>query len=503
MSEDCAYLRFDAASRKPLESLGLSWSAIESIFLGPTPSTEAPRFLPGCPKMGSWYQTREYHASQHTIMSIQNQAFTLRDPWTNATVEAASASALEPQDGRSYGFLPLVYAFGHGERSFWAASCDLTGRIVYLFAPAQRLVVYEMNLKRAQQLHSGLCDALSRLDRERMRGACEKSRKVIGLLDMVTNFGHQMINHLAGLDLLIDRGLADRLDEFWIAGSEFFGSVEELYPEIGNRVRKFSSRRELFAAVSESNDLVVRLGANFFFQTTRQRILKAANSRYASNPSAGRRPLIAVTIRGAGRCCENLAEVITHIYEDLRTDYPQIGFVVDGWVFREQEIVSASSAATCLDARYASAIKAEFAAAREAFKNVPTTAIARNLVGASILNSIVGLSDIDAYLAHVGTLQHKIAFFSLARGMVHGPISQMTNIEAGPFQAELGVAPLYPEPSMIEDIPTGSDRGAAFNNYRILDVAGVSRRIRMCLEASESSAPAREDIGRPGRQAWA
>ncbi|WP_158814060.1 hypothetical protein [Methylocapsa sp. S129] len=503
MSEDFTYLRFDAASRKALELQGLSWTAIESIFLCPTPVVEPPRFLPGCPKMGSWYQTREYLASQHTILSIHNRVFALRDPWTNANVEASSASALEPQEGRAYGFIPLVYAFGQDERSFWAASCDLTGRIVYLFVPALRLVIYEMSLKRAQLIHSGLCEALARLDREREEGAREKSRRVIGLLDMVTNFGHHMINHLAGLDLLIDHGLAGRLDEVWIVGSEFFGNVEELYPEIGDRVRRFSSRRELSAAVRETNDLVVRIGANFFFETTRQRILKAANGRYASNPSAGRRPLIAVTIRGAGRRCENLAEVITHIYENLRADFPQIGFVIDGWVFREQEIVSASSAATCLDARYASGIKAEFAAAREAFKNVPAAAIARNLLGASILSSIVGLSDIDAYLAHVGTLQHKIAFFSLARGVVHGPVSQMTDIEAGPFQAALGVGPLYVEPSMIEDIPTGSDRGPAFNNYRILDAAGVSRRIRMCLEASESSAPAREDTFRPGRQAWA
>ncbi len=101
----------------------------------------------------------------------------------------------------------------------------------------------------------------------------------------------------------------------------------------------------------------------------------------------------------------------------------------------------------------------------------------RNLVGQPILESILGLMDVTAYVSHVGTLQHKISFFSLAPGIIHGPKHQMTNIESGAFQTVAGRVPVYLEPKMIEDIAQGSERGSGFNDYKITDIPGAVSRL--------------------------
>jgi hypothetical protein len=49
---------------------------------------------------------------------------------------------------------------------------------------------------------------------------------------------------------------------------------------------------------------------------------------------------------------------------------------------------------------------------------------ALNLNGFSMYESIVYAREMDLYISHVGTLQHKVAWFSFAEGIVHMPPSR-------------------------------------------------------------------------------
>jgi len=42
--------------------------------------------------------------------------------------------------------------------------------------------------------------------------------------------------------------------------------------------------------------------------------------------------------------------------------------------------------------------------------------------------------------------------------------------DSGAFQAELGFGPTYPPPSTVEDIPSATNRGPFFYDYRIKDM---------------------------------
>ena len=439
-------------------------------------------FLPGCPQVSVAYQTREAQALGQSFAAIEAGRVDLPDPWTGEMRSTGRTSGLlDPEILGGLYFAPLVYRLGAGEREFWAVSCDLTGRIVHLYLPALDLVVYEVDEARSVTLDRGLRGAVD--DLRRRPAEPSEPGKIVAVIDMVRNYGHQMLHHLSGLDLLIDYGLHAKVDEIWLAGTSFFGPVETLYPEVAGKIRRFTSRVALGEALLAEPVVAVRIGANCFFEATRRRILARAASKRAFLPKGDRRPLIAVTVRSINRRCLNLDEVVRGVWEGLRPDYPDLAFVVDGWVFAEGDIVGASNAATCLDPPNAGRMQTEFMAARAAFRLIPPEAVVRNVIGTSILESIAGLADVDAYLAHVGTLQHKIAFPWQTGGVVHGPTSQIRHIDSGSFQAEGGKPPLYCEPGMIEDAPGTATRGAANSDYRIIDIGGVVAKLRSVIAA--------------------
>jgi hypothetical protein len=374
-------------------------------------------------------------------------------------------------------FLPLIYGFEVADRSFWVVSCDLTGRLVHLFIPSLNLVIYELSLDRAKRINEGIQKNLARLEQQ-LHQDSPVGQKIVALIDMVTNYGHQMINHLSGIDLLKQYGMLEAVDEYWFCGTHFFGPIDELFPELRGKTLSFRTRVELLEHMQGEQVFAIRVGANCFYEHTRARILRYALSKYAFPRIVDRFPIIAVSIRTGGRVCANLDELIGATYAALRPRFPSVGFIIDGWVFAETQLISQSNVATSLDQRFTAKIRDELAAAEHYFRLIPRTAIVRNLIGKSILESIVGILDADAYIAHVGTLQHKLAFFSAIKGLVHGPTAQLTHIDSGAFQAELGFGPTYPPPSTVEDIPSATNRGPFFYDYRIKDmqtfVSGLS-----------------------------
>jgi hypothetical protein len=114
--------------------------------------------------------------------------------------------------------------------------------------------------------------------------------------------------------------------------------------------------------------------------------------------------------------------------------------------------------------------------------HLPPRAIVRNLVGYGASESLLGVADIDAYFCHVGTLQHKLGFFSDARGVVHGPTHQLANPETGPYHTETGHAPLFLSADAVSDVPLDTNRGAGFYDYKITDYRQVIQLLHSCLK---------------------
>lgn len=464
-----------------LAAFGLNPDAVTWALRGPAASGgSVPRLMRGVPAEVRQYITREFHGAGVSIDGLRAGALRCPDPWTGAMLSTLGVFTSHLRGGMPADLLPLFYAFHSpvgGE--IWLCLWGTYGKPAMLYLPRLDIAVHDflthdVNSTPAAPLHDMLMGSLGAF-RVLLGEASRPERgERIGLLDMPDNYGHQMLENLSGIQRLADEGLLPSLEELWVTGPEFFGPVEEIFPELQGRVRRFANRWDLFEPLLRvRHRRLFRIGSNVFQARLRARIL-------ASCPVAGRpaerteRPFIAVTVRSSGRRCLNLAEAVAGMYRDLSQRLPGLGIVLDGWVFPESELVLRSSVATALSDPFRERLMAEMAEARMIRDALPPHAVVDNLIGLSMRESLGGLRSVRGYLAHVGTLQHKLAMFGASGGVVHAPTQQLSRIESGPFQSEVGQAPRFLPPAAVTDAAVNNARGERFHNYRITDLGALS-----------------------------
>ena len=475
------------AQAAELAGFGLNANAVGWALRGPD-GVAVPRLMRGVPAEIRGYIAREYQGAAVSFAGLRAGAMRCPDPWTGAMLTTQGVFTTHSQGGMPAGLLPLFYAFQSpvgGE--FWLCLWGTYGKPAMLYLPRLDLAVHDfLTLDALSTPAAPLLDALlGSIGAFRVllgEGARMERTERIGLLDMPDNYGHQMLENLSGLQRLADEGLLPSLEELWVTGPEFFGPVEEIFPELAGRVRRFPNRWDLFEPMLRvCHRGLFRIGSNVFQARLRARILAAC-------PVAGRpaersgRPLLAVTVRSSGRKCLNLAEAVGALYRSLAPRLPRLGIVLDGWVFPESELVLRSSVATALSDPHRARLMAEMTEAAAIRDALPPHTVVDNLIGLSMRESIGALRSIRCYLSHVGTLQHKLALFSGAGGVVHAPTAQLERIESGPYQSEVGEAPRYLPGEAVADAPVDSARGERFHNYRITGFDALAAQMNQVLD---------------------
>jgi hypothetical protein len=378
--------------------------------------------------------------------------------------------------------LALVYCFQSPTSSaFWAVSYATTGELTQLIFPDQELVLFDYGPDVAASVANVFETERVFFADSMMKPPAPASRRLVGVVDMVTNSGHQLINHLSGLEILASSGLYANLDEIWLCGSEFFGNTEQLFPELKHIIRRFEGLSDVAQEVARSPVLPLRIGSQMFRAALRERIISSARSRFSIIGNPGRNPLIAITVRAGGRRCINLPDVVKEIVECLIPQFPNLGLVIDGWVIPESEVVAGSSIGACVGPKFHRQVSADMDDALLLVDRLPHQLVSRSLVGSAMLSSILGLQDIKAYFSHVGTLQHKIGFFSDAKGVVHGPSDQLRSPEGGGYLSEVGFGPTLLDASSVRDVPVQSARGRGYYDYEIIDVGQCVELLRTIL----------------------
>ncbi len=474
-----SFLEFTPWDLSAVAARGFDPYAIYRLFLG-DPATHTPvRLLPGCPAATASFQAGEYNAVNAIYGAVAGRRLDLPDPWTGEPITATSSFTFSNRGNLPLEILPLVYQLtGRAGQELWAVSYSVSGRITHLLCPDEDLVICERDPALAGRILARLREAAPAWH---TRSAAPQPRRVVGLLDMVTNFGHQLIHHLSGLQRLIDQGASGLPDEIWLSGTEFFGPTERLFPELAPRLRRFPDRWAIHDVLAEGDHLALRLGSNSFPRSLRTRILDLALAALDRPVRPGRRPLIAMTVRAGGRRCVNLAPAIGEAVRRLLPRHPGLGVLIDGWVLPQAEIVLGSAVATALAPWYRGLVTPEIEAAFELAAALPAGVVTECLVGGPMLASVAAASAIDAYVAHVGTLQHKLGFFADVPGVVHGPRQQLADPEGGAFQAEIGRAPAFLPATAVRDVGPPPERGSAFADYEIVDLDALHDRLAAAL----------------------
>jgi hypothetical protein len=315
----------------------------------------------------------------------------------------------------------------------------------------------------------------------------------ICVVDFVNNHGHHLLNHLSGLQRLVDEGLVDKPDAIWTRGQMHFGPPGRLFPEFADRLRHFGSQEDLRAALNATRGTKLRIGSNFFNAALRSRIL--GTNAFLSARSA-RGPVVCFTLRVAGRQCLNLEESILRIMQAVLERWPDAQVVFDGWTSHD-DLAGVSSAISAYKASpYAKNIDAETAMVQSLAERLPPGVVRRNLVGYPMSETISVLQAVDFYFAHTGTIQHKIGFLTDAVGLIHGPRLAVSDPEAGAYCTEIGNPPTQLAAELVEDVGEPSPRGARSNDYRIADPDRVAQ---LCCEMIAQARPDLLAAGAAGR----
>lgn len=472
------YLRFDAASRDRITESGVPFDWLTSLFLGTTSGEHVPHFLDGITSSQKNFAIRQTVASGTTYVSLRLGYFECPDPWlVGSRCFANVCLTLDAPERLPYEILPLYYGCkSHTGEAFWICVYATYGQVTQIFFPDRQLVIFDISQSTAEAVVESLTSFLARHSRKVagvVLAGIKRPRKLVGLLDMVTNFGHQAINHLSGIQRLIDLDLLRCLDEIWVSGVNFFGDIEILFPETKGKVRHFTDKRQIAEELLAAPIQVVRVGSTYLSTNLRRRILKQA-CLTQNRPKAN---LLVVTVRAQGRICVNLPEVVGAIHRSLSKSL-DFKIAIDGFVLPQLPLVAASSLGVAISSRYLNAIRDEMALAEAIEKELPPRSISVNTIGRSMFESLRDLSCATAYFSHVGTLQHKLGLLLGIPGVVHGPKAQVINIEGGPYLSEEGIGPKFIPDRDIEDIPTVSIRGASFSDYRIVDVTSTIELLR-------------------------
>ena len=443
--------------------------ALSKIFLGRgTPADEETVAIRGAPVLAQWFMAREHRACGIMFDGLRNRNLLAPDPWTGE--ESAFDFALLPHSRGTLpiDMLPIFYHFESSSgNSFWLINYSAKGRISQVYLPSLNCAFFDIDEVAGRAAVVLLEETIHKVS---YPATVNTIRKTIGIIDNLPNFGHQLTNHLSGLQRSITEGCVDGLDEIWLTGLEFFGPIEQLFPDVNVKIRRFSDRWSLASELNGRCALPLRLGSNIFTRPLHNRIVRQIAARSSFKASAQREPIIAITIRSDGRRCLNLPTAIELLVERLVLRYPKLGILLDGYVLPKSQLVASSSIGAIVLKGYDKKIREEMVIAADLANRLPAGVLVGNVIGQSMLESLNEIRHVDAYIAHIGTLQHKLGFFTDAVGVVHGPTHQLESIEGGPFQTEIGRPPYFLPVSAVANSPSDNTRGPGFYDYKIIDI---------------------------------
>ena len=118
----------------------------------------------------------------------------------------------------------IIPLWGPCAIEFWLVCYGTYGRITHVVIPRLKVVIFDLDVASALSIAELLECHLK--DFQAGYEAAQRSSTpplLIGVMDMTFNYGHQLMNHLSGLERLLEQAVAaDSMQELWISGVEFF-----------------------------------------------------------------------------------------------------------------------------------------------------------------------------------------------------------------------------------------------------------------------------------------
>lgn len=249
-----------------------------------------------------------------------------------------------------------------------------------------------------------------------------------------TSIYHYIFNILPGIQkLCIDKYLP-KIDEFLLIGSEFYGGIEELFPEISvDKIKRISSSNLIFKEILENNYFVFRAVYSYckdkedFMAKLIQRVLQISQEKCSSDYLATiadakhqQFPLIWIGVRIHSRVWLSQEEGIVNIIKNLYSIFPNLGVVFDGFTRQDRkgELVANPQAETLIEEEKKLVSKIQ--------SSLPQEIKTYNNIGCFMHESLMWAKTVDLCLEPYGSSITKTKLFHKPK-VLHGASTSLKN----------------------------------------------------------------------------
>jgi hypothetical protein len=316
------------------------------------------------------------------------------------------------------------------------------------------------------------------------------------------NYAHHLWNELSGLQRLWRAHRLASVDRFFVF-REPLGAIPLLFPEIpAEKVRYQDTDSDghayipdtMFREIVQDGCFVINVGDDYISEDLVKRVQRVARNsvpaRVAEKIQRVRHDyqlLILVTIRTGNRTWIDQAAGLSTMLLRLAESFPSLGVVIDGYSLAADYDTDSSLRRRLRPSDYELQVLAEEA---DVIRDIRTR-LARSGVGVfsisgcSLLETTLWVSEVDLYIAHAGSNQHKIGWLSNKPGIVHSNAEVLRRNQNGRSYyhkvREFGIPPVFIAPHFVRDIPTSASQQTTelrddLSNYDI-DVSQLSEQV--------------------------
>ena len=394
---------------------------------------------------------------------------------------------------------PIFYFFRAQQPFFIAVGREGRGYIkLYLYFPAWRTAILLADPTRwhgrdeIDQLRAHLIAEQRHVGRYLAR---TDPARVCALVDN-RQFAHYIWNVLSGIEWLINEGHLAHIDKLVIA-AEPIGRLESIFPEIKNVLIERAHFPSVIDAGLNGNWFLLRPGGICVSDNLIERVHRCAELNTPrrlrmeiARIKKDRWPIVCVTLRMGNRTWVSQVQGIIAIGLALAKDSPRAAMIIDGF----SRLHGPSSPPS---REHEQLIAGELAAVETIRQAIGHLLPIYTSIGQPIDHSFSYTRIIDCYLAHHGSLQHKVGWLSGTPGVVHSNSLVLSTPDL--WEPALKVRPDAPRPiylnaSDVRDVP-GARRVSKnrwlddLDNYE-MDPMAAYRPLRRIIEQLRLSAAA-------------
>jgi len=246
-----------------------------------------------------------------------------------------------------------------------------------------------------------------------------RQREIIAIHGRAENPAHHIWNYLSPFERLNLLGALGNISAIVRPPTEYFGSMVGLFPELATaEIISIPSQPIIDPCPFSVEKIAIWLGGNFIPRNLQGRI-----HRWASDcASTGQRefinaqveqhgPIVWIGLRTGDKVWTNQTDGIVKIIDSICAEYPRALFILDGF--------SVPNTEAQIPEKWSSAVHTLRSVADQIVRSTKVPGCALSLIGNTIAESVMWASKVGTYFAPLGSSQHKVGWYSVARGIIY------------------------------------------------------------------------------------